>query len=186
MIFFLIMSTLFTPHVGSLSVFDRTNSRVLNEWDCLGPANASQTIELVFRVKEKNMGFIAKFVEDSANPISPRYQHHLSKKELDDLTANPEGSETVESYLLSVKAKIQSKSSNSLIFSAVAKVLDWEMAFSCVFSEFTFKAGGIPGKFVRTTEFSLPPTVAANLHMVENTCDFPVLMHHGPIRHRGK
>ena len=142
-------------------------------------ANASTLVHLEFRIRQYNLDLLEKLTLDISTPGSEKYGQHMTKQQVDDLTANPQGQAVVEAFLTSIHAEVTHKSSNGLIVGASASVEVWDAALAADFSLFQNDKGQ---EVVRTPSYSLPTDVAKEVAAVFNTVQFPAPIFGGPKR----
>lgn len=65
-------------------------------------AEAKRIHSLVFAVKQKNIHVLEKFLLLVSDPLHPHYAQYKTKKEVEEMTANPVGRQMVLDYLLSI------------------------------------------------------------------------------------
>ena len=140
---------------------------------------ADTPVQLEFRIRQNNLDALEKLTLEISTPGNEKYGKHLTKQQLDDMTANPTGQAIVDSFLASINAEIIHKSSNGLVVSATATVAVWDAALSADFSLFqNDKADEV----IRTPSYSLPADVAKEVVAVFNTVQFPAPLFGGPKR----
>lgn len=137
-------------------------------------ASADEIITLTFVVKQHSIEDLALSIAD---PSSPNYGKHLTREEIEALSRNIEGENAVKAYLDKFHVKVIDNSSKSYI-SGEAPVRVWEEAIHTEFHHYLNKKNG--KVLVRTDQYSLPNSVAQQVHSVLNTVQFPVPMHGGP------
>ncbi len=142
-------------------------------------AEPETQIRLEFYIKNLNMDKIKEFLNDSSDPNSVNYGKHMTKIEVDGLTANPDGVEIVDNFINSSNAEIVEKSHSSNRIIAKGSVEVWEKALNCEYYYYVHKDTN--DVLVRTPEYYLPENVAEQITMVTGTVEFPVPIHRGPI-----
>jgi len=130
-------------------------------------------ITLVFAVKQKDISATAAAIAD---PSSPLYGKHMTRDQIDEMTAIPESEEAVKSYL--VKNGIQPQHMTRSYIQAEAPVRAWEQALNTQF--YTYSNSVTGSSMVRTHEYSLPAPMFNHVRAVLNTVQLPVAMHGGP------
>ncbi|RYY68870.1 hypothetical protein EON63_24325 [archaeon] len=132
----------------------------------------------VFFIKNPRQEELTRLANDIADPKSPNYGKHLTKQQVDEMSSNPEGEAAIESFLTSLGARIDKKSSSNIV--ATAPISVWETALNTEF--FEVEAPAAPGQTLqRARTYSLPDTVAQHVNMVTNTVQMPVRISRGPV-----
>jgi len=138
-------------------------------------------IELVFSVKQ-NDSKLKETLQAVSDPHSSRYGKHLTKQEVDEMTANPEALEATKAFINTVDGVTVIEKGDKYHIGASATVSNWEKVLACQFSNFEkTDSKGINIKLIRTHEYSLPDNVAPHVQAVLNTVQFPIEIHGGPI-----
>ena len=138
-------------------------------------------IELIFNVKPGNEELLMNTLLAVSDPSSPKYGQHLSKKQIDDMTANADGQRETTLFLNSVPGIKTSTCTDPLHITASAPVASWEKALKTTFYNFEkLDSSGAKTSVIRAHEYSLPEHVAPHIAAVFNTVQFPVERHHGP------
>jgi tripeptidyl-peptidase I len=138
-------------------------------------------IELIFNVKPGNEAKLLSALLAVSDPSSPQYGQHLSKKEVDELTANAEGQRETTLFLNSVPGIKTSTGIDPSHIIASAPVASWEAALKTTFFNFEkLNSSGVKTSLIRAHEYSLPEHVAPHIVAVFNTVQFPAEIHHGP------
>lgn len=143
----------------------------------------STVIELIFHVKNSNDDKLKEKIMAVSDPKSPDYGKHLSKAQIDELTANPEALKATMSFLNSVEGIQIKEGGNAYHIAASAPISSWEIVLKTEF--FTFeKIDNKGGKMnvIRTHEYSLPESIAPFVSAVMNTVQFPMEITHGGPR----
>ena len=144
-------------------------------------AESTTVIELIFHVKENNTAMLEEKLLSISDPTSSNYGKHLTKSEIDDLTSNPEALRAVSDFLKSLEGVTVNDASHIYHIRASASVAIWDAALNAEFHNFErVDEKGTKVHVIRTTEYSLPDSVAPHVESVFNTVQFPVDIHHGP------
>ena len=143
------------------------------------PTDSSTEIELIFAIKQKT-DEIEKILIDVSDPKSPKYGQHLTKQEIDAITANHEGHNLVLEYLNKIGASILSSNDNYITTKAKASV--WNSALSTIFYEYeNINPGSGQLKTVnRCEQYSLPENIVNEVSTVMNTVQFNAPISKGP------
>ena len=144
----------------------------------VGRAEQNQIIEVTFSVVQKSIEDLASRIAD---PKSPDYGKLLTKEQVDDLTANPDGTIAVLEYLKYYGIDVVNTGSNGLYIKTRGPVSVYEKALNTQFQKY-WDTTGMP--LIRTHEYSLPSTLTPYVHSVSNIVDFPNRIYHGPVRTR--
>lgn len=133
----------------------------------------------VFYIKNPRQEELTRMANDIADPNSPNYGKHLTKQQVDEMSRNPEGEAAIESFLTSHGARIDKKTSSTIV--ATAPISAWEAMMNTEFFEVESPAAGPGQTLQRARTYSLPDTVAPHVNMVTNTVQMPVRISRGPI-----
>ena len=145
---------------------------------------ADTIIELIFNIKPGNEALLMDALLAVSDPSSPKYGQHLSKKEIDVMTANADGHRETTIFLNSVPGIKTSTGADAFHITAHAPVASWETALKTTFYNFEkVNSSGAKTSIIRAHEYSLPENVAPHIAAVFNTVQFPVEIHHGPHIH---
>ena len=141
-------------------------------------APATEKHQCVFYLKVKNQAKVEEIVQQVSDPKSPLYGKHLTKREIDELTVDKEGTEAVLKFIKDSGATVVGQNASAI--KAEAPISVWEAAFNTVF--FIVKDTEQPGaRLLRAHEYSLPSNVAPYVQFVGGTVQMPVKVHHGPV-----
>ena len=147
----------------------------------LGVPDASEEIELVFRVQENNAEQLEQLALDVSNPASPNYGKYLTKEQIDAMTANPEAVAKTRAFLDALaNGGVSYDVVDDSTIKARGPVATWEVALDTTFSRY---AAGTDANnvIVRAEKYSLPTVVAPFVSAVLNTVQFPVTLRSGPV-----
>lgn len=148
----------------------------LEEWgDRASPdAQHSCTIHLKNPGREK----LEEILHQVSDPKSPSYGKHLSKAEMDQITANPDGVAAMGHYLDSFGISWSQHGSN--VIKANGTIANWEAALHTEF--FQVKSRILRDQILlRAHHYYLPKDIAEQVVMISETVQLPVELHHGPV-----
>lgn len=128
---------------------------------------------LIFEVKQLNMDKLEDFVREVSNPVSPMYGKHMSVKEMDDLTANKEGTRTVIDHLVANGISEISLSRNGDYIHATAEIAVWESYFHATFHSFKSKLQASAHVF-RALNYELPTQLVPHVGNIFNLMKLPI------------
>jgi len=141
-------------------------------------APGTEKHQCIFYLKCKNQARLEEIVLQISDPTSPLYGKHLTKKEIDELTVDREGTEAVLKYIKDTGAAVVDQNAGSI--KAEAPISVWESAFNTVF--FIVKDTEKPSeRLLRAHEYSLPSNIAKHVQFAGGTIQMPVKLHHGPV-----
>ena len=124
-----------------------------------GDRASSETMELVFAVKQQNLDKLHDTFMDVSDPDSPSYGHHLSNEEVHELVRpSKEDSNAVETFLRESGFEPISLTPNSDFLRVDVTVEEAENLLNTEYRYIEHEETGI--SFVRTTQYSLPEEVA--------------------------
>ena len=133
--------------------------------------------EVVFVIRQKNMGELTRILHDVSDPLSPNYGQHLTREEVAALTSNPESRDAVISYLSLKGASVVSETLSGDYITANAPVAVWEEMFNTEF--FTFHKTHLDQRVervVRAEKYWVPIELDMHVESVFNTIEMPVVL----------
>ena len=138
--------------------------------------------QLIFARKHANLAELERIVHDVSNPMSVNFGQHMTRKEIDALTANPASSEHILRFLEYHGATIVSRSTNDAYITAEAPMAKWEELLDTEFFYFSLHGEGHPpsSKLIRSLKYSVPSYLDHHVSSVLNAVEFPNSNH----RHR--
>ena len=128
---------------------------------------------VVFVVRQNNLDKLTRILHDVSEPSSPDYGRHWSGQTVANLTANPQSSAAIISYLSLNGASIVSVTPNSEYITANATVAVWEKMFRAEFYMFHQTINSRVEEFVRTERYSIPIELDSHVESVFNTVQMP-------------
>jgi hypothetical protein len=147
--------------------------------------NRDELLELTVDVIE-NTAMIAQVLNEIANPKSPNYGKTLSKDEISRLALLPEDKAIVLNWIRSfpdhtrVHYKERDGAEGSHI-AVIAPLSTWENQLFTTFHFYSKKTNPAE-RVIRAEEYSLPEAVASSVAAVHPVVQFPLRVHHGPLR----
>ena len=130
--------------------------------------------EVIFVIKQKNMEELTRFLHDVSDPLSDNYGQHMTRIGVMELTANPEGRNSVLEYLHARGATVVSETLGSEYIRAAAPVGVWEKMLDCEFFLFhQIREDMSIRKVVRTESYSIPAVLNNHVESVFNTVEMP-------------
>lgn len=139
-------------------------------------ANSMHTV--VFARKQNNIERLKDILMEVSDPRSSKYGKHMSKSDIAALTASPESTAYITTFLATQQISILKSTIYDDYITAEAPVSQWEALFNTEFYEFEQTASK-GAKFLRCLAYSLPATLAGHVDTVFNTVQMP-------DRHAGK
>ena len=145
-------------------------------------APSSQTHDLVFSIRLKNMDELERILYDVSDPSSTNYGNHLTREDIVDLTSNVESCKEVISYLETAGASILSEDLAGGFISARGSVSLWESMLDTEFYSYSLQPGrngneiknsNTATSFLRTERYSVPHSLDAHIAWVLDTTDVP-------------
>ena len=132
--------------------------------------------EVVFAIRQKNMDELTRILHDVSDPLSPNYGQHLTRKEVDDLTSNPESRDAVVSYLNLNGASVTSETLSGEYVRAKAPIAVWEVMFNTEFFTFhkTHHVNQRVEKVIRAEKYWVPRELDLHVESVFNTIEMPL------------
>lgn len=138
---------------------------------------------MTFLVKQKNAEEVTRKLYDVSDPLSKNYGNHMSQKEVNDFTSNPDSMIEVVAYLDAAGATIIPQRALGKCVSAQAPVGLWERMFDTNFHSYSvdlvnandvFKIGTASGASVRAEIYSVPLDLDAHVESVVNIIQPPL------------
>ena len=110
-----------------------------------------------------------------SDPDHPSYGNYKTREEVAALTANPDATAAVESFLKSNGVSNLEITPFGEYIKAEAPISMWEKIFSTTFFQYSRSAKNArQGLIVRTSQYSLPGEIAAHVSTVFNTVQFEI------------
>ena len=167
-----------------MHIFRESASQSLTDGNILkGPrAPSSQTHDLVFSIRLRNMDELERILYDVSDPSSTNYGNHLTREDIVDLTSNVESCKEVISYLETAGASILSEDLAGGFISARGSVSLWESMLDTEFHSYSLQPGrngneiknsNTATSFLRTERYSVPHSLDAHIAWVLDTTDVP-------------
>ena len=138
-----------------------------------GRVEGHVTHEVIFAVKQRNIDLLQERLFDVSNPTSINYRRHLNRDQINEISGNPNATQSVLKYLDSIGAKIKKKSKYGEYIHATASVSLWENSFSTSFFEFQHRES--KKKYIRSLHYSLPEELSNHISAVFNTVQIPII-----------
>ena len=145
-------------------------------------APSSQTHDLVFSIRLRNMDELERILYDVSDPSSTNYGNHLTREDIVDLTSNVESCKEVISYLETAGASILSEDLAGGFISARGSFSLWESMLDTEFHSYSLQPGRNGNEiknsktatsFLRTERYSVPHSLDAHIAWVLDTTDVP-------------
>lgn len=133
--------------------------------------------EVIFAVKPKNLVSLEKVLMEVSTPKSSRYGKHLSRKEVADLTSNPEATAAIKAYLLANGAEIVKTTKYGEYITARGNIALWEKLFSTTFFDFQNRLDIAATPVTRSLDYSIDDSLVNYVEAVFQTSQLPPLMH---------
>jgi subtilase family serine protease len=131
--------------------------------------------EVIFAVQPRNQEKLVRILNAVSDPRNRMYGHHKTRKEVADLTSNPEGTAEVLSYLKAAGANVISKSLYGEYITASAPIQLWENLFDTRFHVYVqSRKNGEKKRVVRAKKYSLPAELIGHVVAVFNTVQLPM------------
>ena len=131
--------------------------------------------EVIFMVHQKNMEDLKRILDDVSDPLSRNYGKHMTREQVVEMTANPEGRDATVAYLHSMGATVVSETLCGEYITAAASISVWEEVLQTEF--FTFHQTQLDGKvlsMVRAEGYSIPFELHPHVMHVLHTVDMPL------------
>lgn len=145
---------------------------VRDDFSRVGEANSAEFHEVVFAVKQKNDAELEKLFFEVSDPKNPKYGKYLNRRQVADLTANPEATEYIKNFLLEQGATVMKTTPYGEYITAMASVQTWSKLFATTFYEFQHENKKTK-PVVRCPHYSIPQELSAHVETVFNTIQLP-------------
>lgn len=148
-------------------------------------AEAMTFHEVIFAVKQRNLDILEKTFWEVSDPKNEKYGKFMTREQVADLTANPEGTKVIVDYLKGIDGIV---SINPTLYGEYIRVKApihvWESIFKTSF--YTFKhAEGTSPSVDRALSYTLEDNIATFVDTVWNTVQLPPIMKYGAIHKEG-
>jgi tripeptidyl-peptidase-1 len=134
--------------------------------------------QVVFVVKSRNMESLKMTLNDISDMDSSNYGKHLTRAQISELTANPEGNRILTNVLSTYPAvSVEKRSRDNRFVTVKAPIGLWERLFSAEFYSFsrTNRKGRVDLVVDRAMSYEIPVLMAEHLDAVFNTVQMPGL-----------
>lgn len=148
-------------------------------------ASGTQTHDLTFIIKKRNMNEVQRILHDVSDPYSTNYGQHLSKDEITDLTSNPESYRDVVDYLLAAGAILIPSETFGECITVRASVGLWERMLNTEFHSYTMRPLSVGDGMEdntklksitvsRAVRYSVPLDLDPHVSSIINVVDIPL------------
>jgi tripeptidyl-peptidase-1 len=181
-VFISITANVFPTHIFK----EKSKVHLREDIHYLRRAPSSESHEIIFAIKHKNIEELTQVLYDVSDPESENYGKHWSRQQVIEYISNPEGYEALISFLRRENIEVTTESLYKEYISARAPVEKWEKLLSCQFH--VYKLQSFISKnsntkesiqqsesvlIIRTAEYSLPMELAEHISAAFNTVQFP-------------
>lgn len=155
--------------VPSTSMKDESVKKLRMKLDCIH--------ELVFFIRQKNIGDLTSVLREVSDPSSSKYGQYLSRGEVNSITANQFSEAAVVSFLLSNEVHKVSRSLNGEYVRGSAPIAVWERILQTKF--YTYQSSQDPvnvhicDEAVRIESYRIPTKLEEHVNGVFNTVETP-------------
>eukprot|EP01006_Ploeotia_vitrea_P024018 TRINITY_DN5672_c0_g1_i1.p1 TRINITY_DN5672_c0_g1~~TRINITY_DN5672_c0_g1_i1.p1 ORF type:complete len:595 (-),score=320.97 TRINITY_DN5672_c0_g1_i1:213-1997(-) len=152
------------------------NSGLINEeWAQAARVPASEQVEVVIAVKQKNVKEAEALLDAISTPGSGKYGQQLTHEQVGELTRDEQALATVRSWLQNAAGVRFNENVNGdwIVASGAASAM--ESLLNAEFFHFKSQQGDRKGATIRRTmSYELPAEVAASVDFIARTTDFPM------------
>jgi tripeptidyl-peptidase I len=158
---------------SSLHIYKENSEPLLSHPDVVKGDRVSQskTHDVIFVVQQKNMDQLERILHEVSDPSHSNYGNHMTRKEIDDLTSDPESRDEVISYLRAAGVTVLPDALSGECILARAEINLWERILHTEF--YTYSLLSTDDIFVRADEYSIPVGLDKYVESVLNTVQFP-------------
>jgi len=165
-----------------LQTVEKQQQHLREDWVVLEKANGGDKHTVSIAVKQKNLDLLHNKLMDVSSPNSPQRGQYLTWDEAHQLTANPDATASILSWLQQNGVEVKSVHKHGHYIKAETDVSTWEKLLSTSFSRMTRSDGENSPTVVRaTTDVSLPEDIAEHVEGIFRTTQLPPPMNPGPI-----
>ena len=134
-----------------------------------------ETHVVTFIVKQRNTEELNRRLYDVSDPLSKNYGNHMSQKEVNDFTSNPDSMVEVVAHLEAAGATIVPQRALGECVSAQAPVGLWERIFDTDFHSYSlhpsdtsevYRIGSASGAIIRAERYSVPQDLDAHVESI--------------------
>jgi len=155
-----------------LQVVEKQQHHLHEDWVVLEKASAGEMHQVSIAVKQKNLDLLHDKLMEVSMPDSPQRGQYLSWDEAHKLTANPDATASVLSWLKENGVEVESVHKHGHFIKAQTNVSTWERLLSTSFSRMTDEKSA---PVVRaTTDVSLPENIAELVEGIFMTTQVPL------------
>jgi hypothetical protein len=135
----------------------------------------NQIHEIIISIRQNNLDYIEKLLNERSSPDHVQYQQWLSYDEISKLTINLEGQSLItnwfDEYAKSKQLPKLSYTQYNHYIKAVAPIHVWDELLHTNFYEWKNTVTNI--SYYRSTSYSLPIHLKAHISSIFNVCEFP-------------
>ena len=177
--FLLIMIGTIAQCQSKMVAVEQMNNAQSALYSVAGVPDPSTTHEILFSIKQNNVEDLSNILNMVSDPSSKYYGKFLTQQEIASMTANPDGTAAVKSFLMSNGVTDITESMNGELITARAPVSIWESILSTKFSYYKpLSESSGSGSVIRTNQYFLPEDIAPNIVSVWDTVQLPIMIHH--------
>jgi tripeptidyl-peptidase-1 len=163
-----------------LQTVEKQQQHLREDWVVLEKASAEEKHTVSIAVKQKNLDLLHNKLMEVSSPSSPQRGQYLTWEEAHQLTANPDATASVVSWLKEHGVEVQSVHKHGHYIKAQTDVSTWERLLSTSFSR--MKCEGCSDPVVRATaDVSLPEDIAQHVEGIFMTTQIPPPMNPPPV-----
>ena len=143
--------------------------------------------EVIFMIHQRDMEDLKRILDDVSDPLSRNYGKHMTREQVVEMTANPEGRDATVAYLHAMGATVVSETLSGEYITAAASISVWEEVLQTEF--FTFHQTQLDGKvlsMVRAEGYSIPFELHPHVMHVLHTVDMPLATQSSSQRSRNR
>jgi tripeptidyl-peptidase-1 len=165
---------------SSLQTVEKQQLHLREDWVVLEKARSRDRHTVSIAVKQKNLDLLHSKLMEVSSPDSPQRGQYLTWDEAHQLTANPDATASILSWLKEHGVVVQKVHKHGHYIKAQADVATWEKLLSTSFSRMAHSDG--EREVVRATEdVSLPEDIAEHVEGIFMTTQLPPPMNPPPV-----
>jgi tripeptidyl-peptidase-1 len=164
-----------------LQTVERQQLHLRDDWVVLEKASAEEKHTVSIAVKQKNLDLLHDKLMEVSSPNSPKRGQYLTWEEAHQLTANPDATAAILSWLKENGVEVRSVHKHGHYIKAKTDVSTWERLLSTSFSRMAHSDKETSSVVRATADVSLPEDIAEHVEGIFMTTQLPPPMNPPPV-----
>jgi len=165
-----------------ISVYCSTTTHDSHYYSTLIRSNKSKVIDITFSVKQKNLDELEKILYEVSDPKSVKYGKYLNRDAVAVLTANPEATSKITTFLKAKNINISRITLKGEYITASATVEQFEELFKTELFTFEHTSKIENKRIERASKYTLPFELQQYVEAVFNLINLPVVQRPAPFK----